>query len=515
MTKTELATALEKLADALGGRAALEAVAVERTVATGWRRHPGWGIDPAKPELVADFTATLELDVAGPRYRWAHQAKTYLVPTELDYVEIGNGSRGHVSGVDFMFDTRPVDTDIPSWRVAARLRHFDLTSPLRLVRKMLAPGADVTVERDGGGDGGEGAVLTLREFGRPPVRLTVAAATGLPVSVDVTEEHSPLGDAAVRVAFDDFRRASGVLLPFRVDITIGDLHVHSETRTEATVGESVDDALFESGEAKIVDSTVEQAAYALHSTEWIMNYVYSGVRFYFDLQTAPVTPEPVDLAPGVKLVIGPSHNTLVVELPDRLLAVESPMYDDYSRAALAQVKRAFPGKPLHELVCTHFHYDHVGGVREFAADGDLTVHVGTPSVAFFQRALSAPHEVDPDRLATGPVKTTVRGIADTLTFDTAGGGTVAVHRIVSDHADDMVIVYVSSGKLVFNSDLWNPTPAPPAPGDQRGRLATQLYDAIQALGLDVDTVVGGHRGSDGTTWAHAAPLEYLKRAAGY
>lgn len=105
MTKTELATALDRLAGALGGRAALEAVAVERTVATGWRRHPGWGTDPAKPELVADFTATLELDVAGPRYRWAHQAKTYLVPTELDYVETGNGSRGHVSGVDFMFDT--------------------------------------------------------------------------------------------------------------------------------------------------------------------------------------------------------------------------------------------------------------------------------------------------------------------------------------------------------------------------------------------------------------------------
>ncbi|MEV4601903.1 hypothetical protein AB0K15_31440 [Amycolatopsis sp. NPDC049253] len=90
---------------------------------------PGVGTDPAKPELVADFTAALDLDVAGPRYRWAHQAETYLVPTELDYVELGNGSRRHVSGVDFMFDIRPVDTDLPSWRVGARLRHFGLTSP--------------------------------------------------------------------------------------------------------------------------------------------------------------------------------------------------------------------------------------------------------------------------------------------------------------------------------------------------------------------------------------------------
>jgi hypothetical protein len=33
--------------------------------------------------------------------------------------------------------------------------------------------------------------------------------------------------------------------------------------------------------------------------------------------------------------------------------------------------------------------------------------------------------------------------------------------------------------------------------------------------LDVRTVVGGHRGTDGKTWAFAAPFSYLKTAAGY
>ena len=46
-----------------------------------------------------------------------------------------------------------------------------------------------------------------------------------------------------------------------------------------------------------------------------------------------------------------------------------------------------------------------------------------------------------------------------------------------------------------------------------GRLATQLYQAITDLGLDVDTVVGGHCGG-GTTLTYAAPLSYLKMAAG-
>lgn len=50
------------------------------------------------------------------------------------------------------------------------------------------------------------------------------------------------------------------------------------------------------------------------------------------------------------------------------------------------------------------------------------------------------------------------------------------------------------------------------PGRPARRLATQLYDAIQALSLDVETVPGGHCGA-GTTYA--APLDYLRISAGY
>jgi hypothetical protein len=102
--------------------------------ATGWRRHPGWGTEPSKPEAAADFTYTLVNNLSGARYQLALTGRTYLVPTALDYIEKGDGSAGHVTGVDFMFDPRPVDTAIPAWRVAARVRHFDMTSPLRLAR---------------------------------------------------------------------------------------------------------------------------------------------------------------------------------------------------------------------------------------------------------------------------------------------------------------------------------------------------------------------------------------------
>ena len=492
---------LDAMADALGGRAALTSATTETVTATGWRRHPGWGKNPADPELVAEFSYTQTFDVVRPQYRLEMTADTKLVPTKLHYLEVGNGSAGYVDGIDFMFDPRPVSMSIPSWRVAARLRHLDLTSVLRLATKLLSPAADVVID---------GSVLTLRETGRPPVRV-VLDDTSLPARLEVTEEHSPLGDAEVEVRFEDYRQVGALTLPHRLVIAVDGVIVHDETRSRIELGQAAD---FRLPDDDVTDAGAEQAAYAQHSTEWIMNYVFAGVRFYFDLQIAPVEHEPVEIAPGVKIVLGPSHNVLVVEMSDHVVAVDAPLYDEYARSALAQVKRAFPGKPLRTVVGTHFHYDHIGGIREFVADGGVTVIVGEPSVPFFKELVRSPHTVDPDRLAANPTAVDVIGVDDVLELPTADGGVMRIQRITTDHSDDGLVVHLSKPGILFESDLWNPTPVMPAPNSGRGRLATQLYDAIVQLDLDVTTIVSGHRGTDGHTQAHAAPLAYLKTAAG-
>lgn len=503
---------IDRLIESLGGATNVAEAAAQTVVATGWRHHPGWGTLPSKPEVAADFQYTLLEDAVRPRYRLSLQSDTYLVPAHLSYVETGNGSVGHLDGVDFMFSPTPVDVAISSWRVAIRQRHIDLTSVLRFAHKLMAPDVDVSLsEEDIDGDRTE--VLTLREVGRPAVRAFLGV-DGLPTEFRLVEDHSPRGDALVKVAFTEYRPAGRLVLPHRIEISVDDQVVHDETRSSIHVHEVSNDSDFDVPDSGVVDGTARQMTYALYSTQWVMTYVLSGIRFYFDLQIAPTTPNPVTIASGVKLIPGPSHNTLVVELVDSTLAVEAPLYDEYTRAALVQVKEAFPGKPLRTVVGTHFHYDHIGGIREFAADGDLTVIVGEPTVPFFQQIFNGSHTTNPDRYSTRPLPVTVQGVTDPVFLKTADGGEVQVYRMLSDHSDDMLIVYLTSSKCVFNSDLWNPTAKEPASGTQRGRLATQLYDAIIELGLDVESIIGGHSGTDGKNPIFTAPLKYLQAAAG-
>lgn len=254
--------AVSRLVAALGGRTALDAARTETVTVSGWRRHPG------RSDRVTEFAATVTRDLSAPRYRVAISASTRLTATELRYVEIGDDGAGHVDGVDFVFDPRPVRTAIPSWRVAARQRHLDLTSPSRLARKLLSTDAKVTFE-----DG----VLVSHERNRPPARILVDG-NGVPARVEVVEEHPPTGAARVGIEFGDYRVIDALLVPFRVTISVDGHAVHEEIRTSVDAGGVASTDVF----AMPPHAPAAAAPDVGDATEWVMDYVYAGVRLYVD-----------------------------------------------------------------------------------------------------------------------------------------------------------------------------------------------------------------------------------------
>jgi glyoxylase-like metal-dependent hydrolase (beta-lactamase superfamily II) len=72
----------------------------------------------------------------------------------------------------------------------------------------------------------------------------------------------------------------------------------------------------------------------------------------------------------------------------RPLRAQSVQRDDRlnqqrSLAVIAETKRTFPNKPIRYLVNTHNHFDHLGGVRTYVAEGATVITDDRTSTPIF------------------------------------------------------------------------------------------------------------------------------------
>jgi glyoxylase-like metal-dependent hydrolase (beta-lactamase superfamily II) len=197
------------------------------------------------------------------------------------------------------------------------------------------------------------------------------------------------------------------------------------------------------------------------------------------------------LAPGVVLIAGGSHNSVAVEFKDFVTVIEGPLSNQRTNAVVAEVHKLFPGKPIRYLVNTHNHFDHLGGVRGFVAEG-ATVITDDKNRNFYQRVVLAPQSrtLQPDRLSTRPFAPTGPGTLALQTFTdqytiSDGNQTIELYHVDGlNHSDNMAIVYLPKEKIVINADLYGP----PAAGGNLPNVsnnAVVLFRNLKRLKLDV------------------------------
>jgi glyoxylase-like metal-dependent hydrolase (beta-lactamase superfamily II) len=214
--------------------------------------------------------------------------------------------------------------------------------------------------------------------------------------------------------------------------------------------------------------------------------------------TFPVNVEVSDLADGVWLLGGSSHNSVAVEFDSYVAVVEAPLDEARNLAVIDEIVRLVPDKPIRFLVNTHQHHDHIGGLRTYMHIGATIIthwknyDFYTKDVLNYAQRTLRPDMVSlwpPTELAEGYQYETVRENY-WLTDDSQSMHVSYVHPL--PHVEGMLVAYLPNQRMLIEADLFDSLP----PGEPRQAEAEashrSLLTHVQRLGLDVETIVPIH-----------------------
>ena len=211
--------------------------------------------------------------------------------------------------------------------------------------------------------------------------------------------------------------------------------------------------------------------------------------------TFPIRVETQQLADGVYLLGGASHNSVAVEFKDTVAVIEAPLSEERSLAAIEAVVKLIPNKPIRFVVNTHQHFDHLGGLRAYMHIG-ATIITSWLNFTFYNHDVLnyAPRTLKPDMVSLWPPTELAEGYQyETVRQNyvlTDGTRTLNIYYVSPlQHADGMLMAYLPKEKLVIEADVVDTDrPLPTAPTQDM----MSLYRETQMLKLDVSHLVPIH-----------------------
>jgi glyoxylase-like metal-dependent hydrolase (beta-lactamase superfamily II) len=287
--------------------------------------------------------------------------------------------------------------------------------------------------------------------------------TKMLAAFEVLDTETMLGDVDAQYILSDYKDVSGVKIPHHIKIRKG--------------GEDYSEIQF----ASIVANDPKAAdVFAIPGALKAQAEVAAKEADAFPMQLVKVTN-------GVYHARAFRHHSMVVEFPTFVAVVEAPYLDTQTRMLANAIAAQFPDKPIKYAAVTHFHYDHIGGVRAMAAQG-ATILVAKGHEPALRKVLEAKHTHPPDDLAKAGDKAGKIETFEGTKEIKEGSQTLQLHAFAgSPHVEPLVVGYVPNGRVLFQSDIWFPGIPIPASKD-----VVHLMESIQKANLRVDTMVGGH-----------------------
>jgi glyoxylase-like metal-dependent hydrolase (beta-lactamase superfamily II) len=206
-----------------------------------------------------------------------------------------------------------------------------------------------------------------------------------------------------------------------------------------------------------------------------------------------VPPRLVEVAPGVHVAQGYDFADFAfVITDDGIVAIDAATTEAHANAALAALRRVST-QPIRQVILTHAHWDHIGGLNalrgagaeviaqaNFADELGIVNATGVSYRYFFGGDAKRHYDPAPDRLVAEP---------ETLRL---GGVELALYPVRGGETADGLLVHLPASRITFSGDVLMPYLGAPFLPEGSAEGLFEAMDLIQSLGPRL--VVHGHTG---------------------
>jgi hypothetical protein len=407
--------------DAMGGRDALDAVrSVRREFEGEWR---GFG-QSRRPDrdgapLVFHEKDEAIVHIDYQRGDWYERLKYAQYGRRSEYAVQTDWARGGEAYQTFAYIEEPpfarrIDAaETPALR-AEKLRRY----PEGALRAAMRRAETLQWSGSYRRDGRQYHVISFAdETGARPL-LHFDARTRLLAKVEAVRAHPVVGDTFAETLFDDYRTFGDIRLPL-----------------------------------SHVDRVAGVATQSWRASSIAVNAPPPETQAPPSPSPSPAAPAVRRIAAGAYVIEGP-YNVLFAEFRDFALVVEAPQNSAYAEECLRLIRQTIPDKPL-RLVATHFHYDHVGGVRPYIAAG-ATILTTPDAKPVIERAAASRQTLRPDALSRRPAAPRIEIVDEEIAIDDGAARALIFDIGPTDHAAEMLAVYLPEARILYEADLWDP-----------------------------------------------------------